>query len=155
MPSYARVQAVFNKHCVSCHNAEDEDGELILENHAALMKGGESGPVVVPGKGDESLLVKLIRHEKKPFMPPPKKGPKLADAEVALVKAWVDAGASAGAPGDAVAAAPVVLPKVEPRVAPRNAVNAVAYAPSGRRTPGCRAPSCETGCRHAGWCAGR
>src|SRR5688572_6933064 len=75
--TYAQVQAVFSKHCVSCHNAEDEDGELILESHASLMKGGESGAVVVPGKADESLLVKLIRHEQKPFMPPPKKGMKL------------------------------------------------------------------------------
>src|SRR5215210_501706 len=56
-PSYAQVQAVFNKHCVSCHNPEDEDGELILESHASLLEGGESGPVIVPGKSDESLLL--------------------------------------------------------------------------------------------------
>ena len=130
-PSYAQVQGVFNKHCVSCHNPEDEDGELILESHAALIKGGESGVVVVPGKAEESLLLKLIRQEKKPFMPPPKKGMKLSDAEIALVKGWIDAGASAGEPGAPVAGvpAPVTLPKVPPRVAPRKAVNAVAYAP--------------------------
>jgi mono/diheme cytochrome c family protein len=126
-PTYAQVQTVFAKHCVSCHNPEDEDGGLVLESHAALMKGGESGAVVVPGKADESLLVKLIGHEKKPFMPPPKKGMKLTDPEIALVKAWIDAGATVG---DAVASpTPVTLPKVEPRVAPRKAVNAVAYAP--------------------------
>src|SRR4051794_36591791 len=92
-PTYAQVHAVFAKHCVSCHNAKDEEGELVLENFTTLMKGGESGQVVVPGKGDESLLVKLIRHEKKPYMPPPKKAAKLSDAEIALVKGWVDAGA--------------------------------------------------------------
>jgi mono/diheme cytochrome c family protein len=126
-PNYAQVHAVFAKHCVSCHNAKDEEGELVLESYAALMKGGETGPAVVPGKGDESLLLKLIRHEKKPYMPPPKKGPKLSDAEIAVVKAWVDAGALAGEVAP-VAQAPTALPKVEPRVAPRKAVNAVAFA---------------------------
>ena len=129
-PTYGQVHAVFAKHCVSCHNPEDEDGELVLESYASLMKGGESGPAIVPGKSEDSLLLKLIRHDRKPFMPPPKKGMKLADAEIALVKAWIDAGAPAG---DAVAspavAQAVTLPKVEPRVAPRKAVNAIAYAP--------------------------
>ena len=126
-PAYVQVHAVFAKHCVSCHNAKDEEGELVLESYATLMKGGETGPAVVPGKADESLLIRLIRHEKKPYMPPPKKAPKLSDAEIAVVKAWVDAGAKPGDVGP-VAAAPAALPKVEPRVAPRKAVNAVAFA---------------------------
>jgi mono/diheme cytochrome c family protein len=126
-PAYAQVHAVFAKHCVSCHNARDEEGELVLESYAQLMKGGETGPAVVPGKADQSLLIELIRHEKKPYMPPPKKAPKLSDAEIAVVKAWVDAGAKPGDLGP-VAIAPAALPKVEPRVAPRKAVNAVAYA---------------------------
>jgi hypothetical protein len=129
-PTYSQVHAVFGKHCVSCHNAKDEEGELVLESYATLMKGGESGQVIVPGKGDESLLIKLIRHEKKPFMPPPKKGPKLSDAEIALVKGWIDAGAAPGDPSAPVAPPAVTLPKVEPRVAPRKAVNAIAYAPA-------------------------
>ena len=129
-PTFTQVHAVFAKHCVSCHNAEDMEGELVLETYATLMKGGESGPVVVPGKAEESLLLKLVRHEKKPFMPPPKKGPKLADAEIALIKGWIDAGAQPGDPSAPAAGPAVALPKVEPRVAPRKAVNAVAYAPS-------------------------
>lgn len=129
---YSAVQRVFTKHCISCHNARDEDGELVLESHAALMKGGESGQVIIPGKADESLLLKLIRHEKKPYMPPPKKGAKLSETEVALVKAWVDAGAPAGDASIAAPLASVTLPKVEPRVAPRRAVNAIAYAPGSK-----------------------
>ena len=129
-PTYAQVHAVFAKHCVSCHNPEDEDGELVLDSYASLMKGGESGPPIVPGKSEDSLLLKLIRHDKKPFMPPPKKGMKLPDAEIALVKAWIDAGAPAGdAVASSAATQAVTLPKVEPRVAPRKAVNAIAYAP--------------------------
>src|SRR4051794_34923365 len=77
---YGQIQALFTKHCVSCHNAKDEEGELVLESYATLMKGGESGQVIVPGKADDSLLLKMIRHEKKPYMPPPKKAAKLSDA---------------------------------------------------------------------------
>ena len=56
-PTYAQVHAVFAKHCVTCHNAEDEDGELVLESYASLMKGGESGVAIVPGKSGDSLLL--------------------------------------------------------------------------------------------------
>src|SRR5215208_7157171 len=84
--TYAQVHAVFAKHCLSCHDAKEEEGGLVMESHALLMKGGDTGPAIVPGKADESLLLKLVRHEKKPYMPPPKKGDKLADSEIALIK---------------------------------------------------------------------
>src|SRR5881409_1950138 len=129
-PTYAQVHAVFAKHCLSCHDAKEEEGGLVMESHALLMKGGDTGPVIVPGKSSESLLLKLVRREKKPYMPPPKKGDKLSDAEIELIRAWIDAGAPAGEAGaPAVAQPAVVLPKVAPRVEPRRSVNAIAYAP--------------------------
>src|SRR5688500_12248241 len=75
-PTYADVHAVFAKHCVSCHDSKEADGELVLETHESLLKGGESGAAIVPGKSDESMLVKSIERTEKPFMPPPKKGEK-------------------------------------------------------------------------------
>ena len=129
-PAYAQVHAIFARHCVSCHNAEDEDGELVLETYAGLMKGGETGPVIVPGKSAESLLLKLVRHQEKPFMPPPKKAEKLSDGDIATIAAWVDSGAPAPSGGDVAKPTPAVsLPKVAPRAAPKNNVNAIAYAP--------------------------
>ena len=129
-PTYAQVHAVFATHCLSCHDAKEEEGGLVMESHALLMKGGDTGAAIVPGKSDQSLLLKLVRHEKKPYMPPPKKGDKLADAEIALIKAWIDAGAPAGDPNSPAVAQPaVVLPKVAPRTTPKNAVSAIAYAP--------------------------
>src|SRR6188474_376024 len=92
-PTYAQVHAVFAKHCLSCHDAKEAEGELVMESHATLMKGGENGAVIVPGNANESLLVKLIEQKKKPYMPPPKKAEKLADAQIALIRAWIDAGA--------------------------------------------------------------
>ena len=126
--SYDQVHAVFAKHCLSCHDAKEAEGEFVLESFDTLMRGGEEGPAVVPGKAGESLLVAMIEHKKKPFMPPPKKGPKLSDPEIALIRAWVDAGAKGGPAGGSAPSQPVALPKVAPKGDPRQPVNALAYA---------------------------
>src|SRR5688572_30285383 len=128
-PTYAQVHAIFAKHCLSCHDAKEADGELVLETHELLLKGGDTGPAVVPGKAAESLLVKLIERTEKPFMPPPKKGEKLSDAEIAVVRAWIDAGAL---PSEVAApAAAAVLPKIAARAAAKKSVNALAVAADG------------------------
>src|SRR6476661_2626967 len=72
-PSYSQVHALFAKHCLSCHDAKEAEGGLVLETHASLLKGGDTGPAIVPGKSADSLLVRQIEHREKPFMPPPKK----------------------------------------------------------------------------------
>lgn len=130
-PAYADVHAIFAKHCLSCHDSKEADGELVLETHESLIKGGETGPAVVPEKSGESLLVRLIEHADKPFMPPPKKGDKLSDAEIAVVRGWIDAGAIAGEIGPATRA--VVLPKIAARVSAKPAVNALAVAPAAMK----------------------
>src|SRR4051794_6081774 len=91
--TYSQVQAIFNKHCLSCHDQKEAEGGLVLESHQLAIKGGDSGPVIVPGKSGESILVQQIEHAKKPFMPPPKKGDKLSDEEIKIIRAWIDLGA--------------------------------------------------------------
>ena len=131
-PAYAGVHAIFAKHCLSCHDSKEADGELVLETHESLMKGGETGPAVVAGKSGESLLVRLIEHADKPFMPPPKKGPKLSDAEIAAVRGWIDGGAVAGEAGPA-ATHPVVLPKIAARMSGKPPVTALVAAPGATK----------------------
>src|SRR5438046_7893340 len=104
-PTYSQVRAIFAQHCLSCHDSKEQEGGLILETHQTLLKGGDDGAVIVPGKAAESLLVQQIEHTKKPFMPPPKKGDKLSPQEIAVIRAWIDAGAPASAAGE-VAIAP-------------------------------------------------
>ena len=104
----------------------------MLESFDTLMKGGEIGPAVVPGKSGESLLIKMIegrfeKEGKKKIMPPGKRK-KLAPEEIALLKAWIDAGAPA--PTTASLPKELVVPRVEPKVAPRNPVNALASSPA-------------------------
>lgn len=131
-PAHAEVHAIFAKHCLSCHDSKDAEGELVLETHESLVKGGETGPAIVPGKSGDSLLVRLIEHADKPFMPPPKKGAKLSDAEIAVVRRWIDAGAQPGEVG-ATPTHPVVLPKIAARGAAKPSVNALAAAPAAAK----------------------
>src|SRR5882672_10935314 len=96
---FSRVAAIFDKHCLDCHAADDPEGKLVLESFATLMKGGKSGPAIVPTNSTESLLVKLIEGRieeegKKKIMPPGKRK-KLEPDDIALIKAWIDAGAPA------------------------------------------------------------
>src|SRR4051812_49875307 len=108
--TYSQVRAIFAQHCLSCHDSKEQEGSLILETHQSLMKGGNSGAVIVPGKAAESLLVQQIEHAKKPFMPPPKKGDKLSPQEIAVIRAWIDAGAPAPQAGGA-AGGPATPPR--------------------------------------------
>src|SRR5258706_12302308 len=87
---YKQVQPIFAKHCLSCHDAKEAEGKLVMETYASLMKGGEDGPAIVPGKAEESPLIQLVEHKEKPFMPPPKKGDKLSTEEIALLRRWID-----------------------------------------------------------------
>src|SRR6266446_2328884 len=96
---YAAVDAIFFKHCLDCHAAQDPEAKLVLESFETLMKGGEAGAVIVSGKSADSLLVKMIegkveREGKKKIMPPGKRK-KLDPEEIAAIKAWIDAGAHA------------------------------------------------------------
>jgi hypothetical protein len=75
---------------VKCHGAEKPKAKLDLRTRAAMLKGGEAGPAVVPGSADKSLVFEMLR---KGEMPP--KGTKLTADQVALVKSWIDAGAPA------------------------------------------------------------
>src|SRR5438067_8756889 len=79
----SRVAPVLKKHCVECHNPKKSRGGLDLSTRAALLKGGDQGDAVVPGKADKSLLVEQITGTK-PAMP--RKGSPLAAQEVADIR---------------------------------------------------------------------
>jgi len=92
-----QVLPILKRNCLSCHNATDAEGDLVLETPATIAKGGEDGPVVVPHKGQESMLIKSAAREAKPFMPPKnnKVGAEiLKPEELALLQAWIDQGAT-------------------------------------------------------------
>src|SRR5829696_5824572 len=126
---YDRVDALFQKHCIDCHNAKDAEGQLILENYDLLMKGGETGASVVPGKSVESILVKSVegsfeKEGKRKIMPPGAKRKKLDSDEIALLKRWIDAGAKG--PSGPRKSVELITPKIALKAEPRKAVNSLA-----------------------------
>src|SRR5260221_10492217 len=68
---YKQVQPIFAKHCLSCHDAKEAEGKLIIETYASLIKGGEDGPPIIPGQADESPLIPQVAHKEKPYMTAP------------------------------------------------------------------------------------
>lgn len=87
-----KIAPVLKAECFRCHSAGSEKlrGGLRLDVREAILEGGDSGPAVVPGKSEESLLIQAIRHEDGLAMPPKK--PKLSDQIIADFTRWVDAG---------------------------------------------------------------
>jgi hypothetical protein len=94
------IKPILAKNCYSCHSGGKARGRLRLDTAAAALKGGESGPAVVPGKSDASpLLDSLTGGGDIRRMPP--KGPGLPEAQIALIKNWIDQGAKAPAKEEA------------------------------------------------------
>ncbi|MEO7652754.1 MAG: PSD1 and planctomycete cytochrome C domain-containing protein [Bryobacteraceae bacterium] len=86
------VAPVLEQRCHACHGARTQMSGLRLDERASALKGGNSGPVLVPGKSAESKLIRMIAGlEDKKIMPPA--GPRLTTREVALMRAWIDQGA--------------------------------------------------------------
>jgi mono/diheme cytochrome c family protein len=86
----SKVRPILVGHCLECHGAEKSKGSLRLDARAAMLKGGEAGPVIVPGKPAESALIEAIGYHGDVQMPP--KG-KLKDDEIAALTEWVKRGA--------------------------------------------------------------
>lgn len=92
----ADVLPFLKTNCIACHHAKDPEGQLVLETAKTILKGGESGPAVVPGKSAQSLMLTSASHQKKPFMPPRKNkvgAGALSPQQLGLIKLWIDQGA--------------------------------------------------------------
>ncbi len=111
---YARdIKPLLAKHCVSCHGEERPKAGLRLDTAAAAVRGGRSGPAVVPGKADESPLYLSLTGDGD-GLPMPFKRPPLPRQQVEALRAWIDAGASAPA-GEVASKPPVHWAFIAPR----------------------------------------
>ena len=84
------VRPILIKHCVQCHGQEKQESGLRVEQIESMLKGGDTGPALIPGKPDESLIVDAIEYSSDLEMPPSK---KLADHEIDAIKKWIRDGA--------------------------------------------------------------
>jgi hypothetical protein len=96
--TYREVKAILKSQCFKCHSPEERRGRLDMTTYGALMQGSASGPVVVKGNADESLLYLVVTHQEEPRMPPG--SPKMPDDRLELIRRWIAAGAPER-PGDA------------------------------------------------------
>lgn len=108
------VQPILEARCTQCHNASKKKGDLRMDELALLMKGGENGPVLVPGKGAESDMIKrCLLDESDDNHMPPKGKPQLSTEQIALLSWWIDQ----GAPVDKKVAELTVSDQVKPALA--------------------------------------
>lgn len=129
---HADVAPLLREYCAGCHNDADREGDLSVETYGEMMRGGESGPSIVPGKAKESFLVRTVTKEEKPTMPP-KKEPQPSEKEIAILQAWVDAGAKGPEKSkDLSILSTLVVPEIAARAGIKRPIAAVAFSPDGR-----------------------
>jgi mono/diheme cytochrome c family protein len=92
------IKPIFDATCIKCHGPRKPKAKLRLDSLEGVMKGGEDGKVVEPGKSTKSMLVLNVAHlgDEDDFMPPPKNKlglKKLTDEQIGLIRAWIDQGA--------------------------------------------------------------
>ena len=86
------VRPLFVQRCWGCHAAGDHPmGGLRLDSRESVLQGGSRGAAILPGKPDESLLIRAVRQTSATLRMPP--GSKLTDAEIATLAQWIAMGA--------------------------------------------------------------
>src|SRR5262245_1367531 len=86
------VAPVLAKRCAGCHNNSEARGDLKIITREGLLRGGSGGPAVVPGKPEQSAVLRRVLDGE---MPPKERGvvQKLPEGEVKLLREWIAAGA--------------------------------------------------------------
>jgi WD40 repeat protein len=125
-PAYRDVATIFAARCYGCHATSVKMGSLNLETYDGIQQGGNHGKIVIPGNAGESRLYQMIIGKLAPAMP--MDNTKLSAEQIAVIKAWIDAGASA--PTEPIMAAS--LPKLAPKSALHVQIYDLAYSPDGK-----------------------
>ena len=125
-PSYFRdIRPVIQQHCQGCHQPAIMQGHLDLTRYRTLLKGGHSGPGLVAGDPERSLLIAMMEGRRPPLMP--LGGPALDRETIAKFRAWVKAGATDDTP--------IQLDRVSQNEPPVYSsppvITALAYSPDG------------------------
>ena len=86
-----QLRQVLIERCLKCHGGDKTRSGLDMVTREALLKGGDNGVVLVPGKSKDSRLFKMVSHSDEKHMPP--KEPALPAEQVRLLATWIDLGA--------------------------------------------------------------
>ena len=87
------VERTFQSRCYECHShdAKKAKGGLVLDSRRAILRGGDRGAAVVPGRAEASLLLKAISYEDDDLQMPP--DGKLSSSEIKYIREWIEHGA--------------------------------------------------------------
>ena len=86
-----KVRPLLAANCQGCHGSEEQNGNLRLDSKAAILQGGDQGAAVVPGKPDESLIVRAVSYSDGDLQMPPTE--KLGDSSIDTIRQWIRTGA--------------------------------------------------------------
>ncbi|MEO7678702.1 MAG: PSD1 and planctomycete cytochrome C domain-containing protein [Verrucomicrobiota bacterium] len=89
-----KIRPLLVDNCYKCHSQQSEKvkGGLLLDSKESVLKGGDTGPALIPGNVEKSLLVKAVRYADENLQMPPK-GKKLSAEQIADLEAWIKLGA--------------------------------------------------------------
>lgn len=85
------IKPILEASCIKCHGKGRDKGDFKIDTRETILNGGESGPAVVPGKSGESYFIELVAGVD-PDNVMPRKGKKLSETEIGLLRAWIDQG---------------------------------------------------------------
>jgi WD40 repeat protein len=121
------ILPILRSNCLACHNVSVAESELVMETPRMILKGGVSGPAVVPGKADDSLLFTMSAHREEPVMPPAdndRNAHNLSPEQLGLLRLWINEGAG----GEVTGTGPIAW---QPLPASLHPIYAVAVSPDG------------------------
>jgi WD40 repeat protein len=131
-PNFTRdVQPILKRYCSGCHGEIAPEGGFNADSYDGLTKGSTKGPAYLPGDSASSRIVRLITGEAEPKMPPDDEPAPKAE-ELALLRAWIDAGAP-GPDGSPPPVPQLIVPHVKPAEGLRQPITALAISPDGTR----------------------
>jgi WD40 repeat protein/mono/diheme cytochrome c family protein len=125
---YKHIRPILQANCTGCHQPAKAKGDYVMTDFAKLLAGGEQGTAIVPGKPEESNLLKMSSPDAEGKVEMPPKGDPLHETQVALIKRWVSEGAKDDTPASVMAQYDMDNPPVYV-TAP--AVTSLEYSPDG------------------------
>ncbi len=86
------VQPILEKNCYRCHGPDKQENDLRWDQKSGALRGGSTGPAIVPGKSADSRMIQLVAGLEKNLVMP-KKGDRLTPEQIGVLRAWIDQGA--------------------------------------------------------------
>jgi WD40 repeat protein len=130
-PTFATdVTPILQKNCIVCHSSSEHKSGLSLDSYESLMQGGKHGRVVVPNDASSSRLIEMLEGKINPQMPAGEE--PLADADIAKIKQWINAGAAGPPANEALHLTPSpTTPTILPEVSVVSPISSLGVSPDG------------------------